>query len=157
MVEADGRKRYSVASRLLITADSGGSNGSRNRLWKVKLQEFADEIEKSIEVCHFPPGTSKWDKIEHRLFCHSTSNWRGQPLETHQVVVDLIASTRTYTGLVVKATLDGRFYEKGRKVTKADMESLRIAPARFHGEWNYVIRPAKIVALIRAIIHARLI
>jgi transposase len=136
-----GRKRYSAASRLLITADSGGSNGSRNRLWKVKLQEFADEIEKSIEVCHFPPGTSKWNKIEHRLFCHITSNWRGQPLETHQVVVDLIASTRTSTGLVVKATLDGRSYEKGRKVTKTDMESLRIAPARFHGEWNYVMRP----------------
>jgi len=138
-----GVKRYSNASRLLITADSGGSNGSRNRLWKLKLQEFADEINKSIEVCHFPPGTSKWNKIEHRLFCHITSNWRGQPLETHQVVIDLIAATRTSTGLIVKAKLDGKFYPKGRKITKADMNSLNITPARFHGEWNYVISPRK--------------
>jgi transposase len=138
-----GRKRYSTASRLLITADSGGSNSSRNRLWKLKLQEFADEIDKSIEVCHFPPGTSKWNKIEHRVFCHITNTWRGQPLETHQVVVDLIGSTRTSTGLVVKATLDGGLYQKGRKVTDAEMESLNIIPARFHGEWNYVISPRK--------------
>jgi transposase len=136
-----GAKRYAAATRLLITADSGGSNSSRSRLWKLKLQEFADEIGKSIEVCHFPPGTSKWNKIEHRVFCHITSNWRGRPLETHQVVVDLIGSTRTKTGLVVKAKLDARAYQKGRKVTQAEMESVNLTPSRFHGEWNYVISP----------------
>ena len=136
-----GLKRYATARRLLITADSGGSNSSRNRLWKLKLQEFADEIGKSIEVCHFPPGTSKWNKIEHRLFCHITSNWRGQPLETHQIVVTLIGSTRTKAGLVVKARLDANTYQKGRKVTPAEMQSVKITPGRFHGEWNYVITP----------------
>lgn len=138
-----GAKRYAAASRLLITADSGGSNSSRSHLWKLKLQEFADEIGKSIEVCHFPPGTSKWNKIEHRVFCHITSNWRGQPLETHQIVVDLIGSTRTTTGLVVKAKLDAQAYQKGRKVTKAEMQTVNITPQRFHGEWNYVISPRK--------------
>ena len=136
-----GARRYAAASRLLITADSGGSNSSRSHLWKLKLQEFADEIGKPIEVCHFPPGTSKWNKIEHRVFCHITSNWRGQPLETHQIVVDLIGSTRTKTGLVVKAKLDAKAYPKGRKVTKAEMQSVNINPSRFHGEWNYVIHP----------------
>lgn len=136
-----GTKRYAAASRLLITADSGGSNSSRNRLWKLKLQEFADEIGKPIEVCHFPPGTSKWNKIEHRVFCHITSNWRGQPLETHQIVVNLIGSTRTATGLVVKAKLDAKAYQKGRKVTHAEMQSINITPNRFQAEWNYVIRP----------------
>ena len=138
-----GAKRYAKVSRLLITADSGGSNSRRSRLWKLKLQEFADEIGKSIEVCHFPPGTSKWNKIEHRLFCHITNNWRGQPLETHQVVVNLIGSTRTKTGLIVKAKLDAKAYTKGRKVTNAEMRSLNIKPSRFHGEWNYVIHPRK--------------
>lgn len=138
-----GAKRYARASRLLITADSGGSNSSRSRLWKLKLQELADEIGKSIEVCHFPPGTSKWNKIEHRVFCHITSNWRGQPLETYQVVIDLIGSTRTKTGLVVKAKLDAHTYQKGRKVTNAEMRSVNITPCRFHGEWNYVISPRK--------------
>jgi transposase len=136
-----GVKRYPTASRLRITADSGGSNSSRNRLWKLKLQEFADEIGKPIEVCHFPPGTSKWNKIEHRVFCHITSNWRGQPLETHQIVVTLIGSTRTTAGLVVKARLDANTYQKGRKVTAAEMQSVNITPSRFHGEWNYVIAP----------------
>ena len=136
-----GARRYATASRLLITADSGGSNSSRSRLWKLMLQELADEIDKSIEVCHFPPGTSKWNKIEHRVFCHITSNWRGHPLETHQVVVDLIGSTRTKTGLVVKARLDVRPYAKGRKVTNAEMKSLNITSRRFHGDWNYVITP----------------
>jgi transposase len=138
-----GAKRYAAASRLLITADSGGSNSSRSRLWKLKLQEFADEVGKSIEVCHFPPGTSKWNKIEHRVFCHITSNWRGQPLETHQIVVDLIGSTRTKTGLVVKAKLDAKTYQKGRKVTEVEIQSVNITPSRFHGEWNYVISPRK--------------
>jgi len=138
-----GAKRYATASRLLITADSGGSNSSRSRLWKLKLQEFADEVGKSIEVCHFPPGTSKWNKIEHRVFCHITSNWRGQPLETHQIVVDLIGSTRTQTGLVVKAKLDVKTYQKGRKVTEVELQSVNMTPSRFHGEWNYVISPSK--------------
>jgi len=138
-----GAKRYATASRLLITADSGGSNSSRSRLWKLTLQKFADEIGMSIEVCHFPPGTSKWNKIEHRVFCHITSNWRGQPLETHQIVVNLIGSTRTKTGLHVKAKLDANAYEKGRKVTAAEMQSLHITPSRFHGEWNYVISPRR--------------
>lgn len=136
-----GAKRYPSATRLLITADSGGSNSSRSRLWKLKLQELADELETAIEVCHFPPGTSKWNKIEHRVFCHITSNWRGRPLETHQVVVDLIGSTRTRTGLVVRATVDTKQYRKGRKVTNAEMKTVNITPARFHGEWNYVINP----------------
>ena len=136
-----GAQRYAASSRLLITADSGGSNSSRSHLWKLKLKEFDDEIGKPIEVCHFPPGTSKWNKIEHRVFCHITSNWRGQPLETHQIVVDLIGSTRTKTGLVVKAKLDAKAYPKGRKVTKAEMQSVNIIPTRFHGEWNYVIHP----------------
>ena len=136
-----GAKRYATASRVLITADSGGSNSRRSRLWKLKLQEFADEIGKSIEVCHFPPGTSKWNKIEHRVFCHITSNWRGQPLETHQIVVDLIGSTRTKTGLIVQAKLDANTYPKGRKVTQAEIQSVNITPSRFHGEWNYVISP----------------
>jgi transposase len=138
-----GAQRYATASRLLITADSGGSNSSRSRLWKLKLQEFADEVGKSIEVCHFPPGTSKWNKIEHRVFCHITSNGRGQPLETHQIVVDLIGSTRTKTGLVVKARLDANAYQKGRKVTEAEIQSVNITPSHFHGEWNYVISPRK--------------
>ena len=138
-----GAKRYATASRLLITADSGGSNSCRSRLWKLKLQEFADEVGKSIEVCHFPPGTSKWNKIEHRVFCHITSNWRGQPLETHQIVVDLIGSTRTQTGLVVKAKLDAHTYQKGRKVTEVELRSVNMTPSRFHGEWNYVISPSK--------------
>lgn len=136
-----GAKRYATARRLLITADSGGSNSSRSRLWKLKLQEFADEVGKPIEVCHFPPGTSKWNKIEQRVFCHITSNWRGQPLETHQIVVELIGSTRTKPGLVVKARLDANTYQKGRKVTEVELQSVNITPSRFHGEWNYVVSP----------------
>jgi hypothetical protein len=138
-----GRKRYAAAKpqRLFITADSGGSNGARNRLWKLKLQEFADETAMIIEVCHFPPGTSKWNKIEHRLFCHITRNWRGVPLETVEVVVQLIGSTRTEEGLEVHAWLDARSYEKGRKVTKAQFAELQIKKNKFHGEWNYEIHP----------------
>jgi hypothetical protein len=136
-----GRRRYPGATRLLITADSGGSNSSRNRLWKVQLQALSDETGLEIEVCHFPPGTSKWNKIEHRLFCHVTRNWRGQPLETYEVVVNLIGSTTTETGLKVYAELDATTYEKGRKVTDEEFIKLNIKPSRFHGEWNYVIRP----------------
>lgn len=135
------RRRHGEAKRLLITADSGGSNSSRSRLWKVELQKLSDETGLEIEVCHFPPGTSKWNKIEHRLFCHITRNWRGQPLETYEIVVNLIGSTTTTTGLKVYADLDPCTYEKGRKVTDEELAQVNITPSRFHGEWNYVIRP----------------
>jgi transposase len=136
-----GRRRHPQAVRLLITADSGGSNSSRNRLWKVELQKLSNETGLEIEVCHFPPGTSKWNKIEHRLFCHVTRNWQGQPLETIEIVVNLIGSTTTESGLKVHAELDARTYEKGRKVPDEEFAQVNIKPSRFHGEWNYVIRP----------------
>ena len=136
-----GRRRHPEARRLLITADSGGSNSNRNRLWKVELQRLSDETGLEIEVCHYPPGTSKWNKIEHRLFCHVTRNWRGQPLESYEVVVNLIGSTTTETGLTVHAKLDATSYEKGRKVDDEEMAAVNLKPSRFHGEWNYVIRP----------------
>jgi transposase len=136
-----GSRRYASPRRLLITADSGGSNGSRNRLWKLMLQEFADETGMIIEVCHFPPGTSKWNKIEHRLFCHITRNWQGVPLETLEVIVQLIGSTRTREGLQVHAWTDEKQYHKGRKVTQAQIAELHIKPHAFHGEWNYEIHP----------------
>jgi len=136
-----GRRRIRQATRLLITADSGGSNSSRNRLWKVELQKLSDQIGLEIEVCHFPPGTSKWNKIEHRLFCHVTRNWQGRPLETYEVVVSLIGSTTTKTGLKVYAELDANTYEKGRQVSDEQLANVNIKRSRFHGEWNYVIRP----------------
>jgi transposase len=136
-----GRAVYPGAKELLITADSGGSNGSRNRLWKVSLQELADETGLAIAVCHFPPGTSKWNKIEHRMFCHITQNWRGRPLMSRAVVVNLIGSTRTRTGLRIQADLDTSSYAKGIKVTNQEMESLRLKKDKFHGEWNYRILP----------------
>jgi transposase len=136
-----GKKRYRAPQRLLITADSGGSNGPRNRLWKLMLQKFADETGIILEVCHFPPGTSKWNKIEHRLFCHITRNWQGRPLETLEIVVQLIGSTRTGTGLEVHAWLDEKDYKKGRKVSAYEFDELYIKPNAFHGEWNYEIHP----------------
>jgi transposase len=136
-----GRRRHPQAIRLLITADSGGSNSSRNRLWKVELQKLCDETGLEIEVCHFPPGTSKWNKIEHRLFCHVTRNWQGRPLETYEIVVNLIGSTTTEAGLKVYANLDPSTYQKGRKVSDEEFSKVNIRPSRFHGEWNYVIRP----------------
>jgi transposase len=136
-----GKKRYRNPRRLLITADSGGSNSSRNRLWKFELQKFADETGMIIEVCHFPPGTSKWNKIEHRVFCHITRTWQGVPLETLEVVVKLIGSTRTNTGLEVHCWLDQDQYDKGRKVTDAEMQELCVKRGEFHGEWNYEIHP----------------
>jgi transposase len=136
-----GRAVYPGANELLITADSGGSNGSRNRLWKVSLQGLADETGLKIAVCHFPPGTSKWNKIEHRMFCHITENWRGRPLVSHTVVVNLIGSTRTRTGLRVGAELDTNTYPKGIKVTDQEMESVQLTKDKFHGEWNYTISP----------------
>jgi hypothetical protein len=138
-----GKKRYLNPRRLLITADSGGSNSSRNRLWKLELQKFADETRMIIEVCHFPPGTSKWNKIEHRVFCHITRNWQGVPLETLEIVIILIGATRTNTGLEVHCWLDEDQYDKGRKVTDAEMQELSIKRDAFHGEWNYEIHPRK--------------
>jgi hypothetical protein len=138
-----GRKRYAKSNRLLVTADSGGSNSSRGRLWKVELQKLADETGLIIEVCHYPPGTSKWNKIEHRLFCHITRNWAGEPLENVEVVVESIARTTTETGLEVHAWLDENTYEKGRKVSNQELAECRIKRHRFHGEWNYEILPRK--------------
>ena len=136
-----GSKRYSSPKRLLVTADGGGSNGHRNRLWKHELQRLADETGLIIEVCHYPPGTSKWNKIEHRLFCHITRNWRGVPLESHQVVVSLVSSTRTAEGLEVHCRLDANAYAKGRKITDAEMAAIKIKRNAFHGDWNYEIAP----------------
>ena len=133
---------YPKAKVLVITADGGGSNGSRVRLWKVKLQELADELNLTIKVRHFPPGTSKWNKIEHRMFCHITENWRGRPLLTRQTVVNLIGSTKTKTGLEVKAVLDENTYQSGIKVTDEEINSINIFKEKFHGEWNYEIRPS---------------
>ena len=136
-----GEERYPELSELLITADCGGSNGYRTRLWKLELQRLADELEIPITVCHFPPGTSKWNKIEHRLFSFITINWRGKPLHSYQTVVNLIAATKTSTGLEVECELDSQGYEKGRKVSDAEMETVKLRPHRFHGEWNYTIEP----------------
>lgn len=136
-----GQSAYPAATELLITADSGGSNSSRSRLWKVCLQRLADEVGLKIRVCHFPPGTSKWNKIEHRMFCHITENWRGRPLVSHGVVVSLIGSTKTRTGLHVEADLDSHCYEKGIKVTDAELGAVRLKRDKFHGEWNYQIVP----------------
>src|SRR5882724_267630 len=137
-----GRKVYRKAQELLITADGGGSNGSRCRLWKVELQRLADETGLTITVCHFPPGTSKWNKIEHRMFCHITENWRGRPLINHEVIVSLIANTTTKAGLRIKAALDAGQYPTGLKVTEEQMRTLNLHPADFHGEdWNYILKP----------------
>jgi hypothetical protein len=136
-----GRDRYERAKRILVTADSGGSNSSRCRLWKVELQKWADETGLIVEVCHYPPGTSKWNKIEHRLFCHITRNWRGVPLETLEVVVESIGATTTEAGLEVHAWLDADEYEKGRKVSDEELAACNIKRNTYHGEWNYEIHP----------------
>ena len=138
-----GSQRFPRANKLLITADGGGSNSSRNRLWKKSLQELADDLAMTLQVCHFPPGTSKWNKIEHRLFCFITKNWRGRPLTTYEVIVNLIASTTTKTGLVVRAAIDPHEYETGVEVTDEELARLQITPAKFHGEWNYKIKPRR--------------
>jgi Rhodopirellula transposase DDE domain len=136
-----GCKRYPTAARLMITADGGGSNGSRVRLWKIALQKLADETRLTLQVCHYPPGTSKWNKIEHRLFCHITQNWRGRPLTSRSAVVELIAATTTKTGLTVRCELDTNAYAKGIKVSDAEMATLNIKGDAFHPEWNYTISP----------------
>jgi len=136
-----GRRVYPAAPELLITADGGGSNGARVRLWKVELQRLADELRLRLHVRHLPPGTSKWNKIEHRLFCHITENWRGEPLVSRVAVVELIAATRTTTGLLVQAQLDEAAYATGKTVTDEDMRSLAMERCDFHGEWNYSLSP----------------
>ena len=135
-----GRVRYPLARRLVITADGGGSNGSRVRLWKLELQRLADELGISIEVHHLPPGTSKWNKIEHRLFSFIIQNWRAKPLVSYRVIVELIGATTTQTGLSVRCELDDKPYPKGIVVSDQQMQSLNIHRADFHGEWNYTMR-----------------
>jgi len=136
-----GKERYPDATQLLITADGGGSNGYRRRLWKTELAKFAAESSLLIRVCHFPAGTSKWNKIEHRLFSQITMNWRGRPLTSIEVIVNLIASTTTKTGLKVKCVLDNNDYPTGIKVSDEELSSVQLAPSEFHGEWNYSICP----------------
>src|SRR3954451_24621173 len=139
--EEMGHRTYPRASELLITADGGGSNGSRSRLWKVCLQRLATALGLRISVCHLPPGTSKWNKIEHRMFCHITRNWRGRPLTSRAAVVSLIGGTRTGAGLEIHAELDENEYPAGVKVTDAELAGVRIRKNKFHGEWNYTILP----------------
>lgn len=137
----EGRRLYPQATEILITADSGGSNGYRIRLWKFELQKMADEIRLPIAVCHFPPGTSKWNKVEHRLFSFISSNWRGEPLRDYETIVQLIAKTTTAKGLAVVCRLDRRKYRTGRRISDNEMATINIVPEKFHGEWNYAIRP----------------
>ena len=136
-----GRQRYPNAKRLLITADGGGSNGARLRLWKVELQKLADELGLPVAVSHFPPGTSKWNKIEHRLFSFISQNWRGKPLVSHEVIVNLIASTKTETGLTVRAQIDTEEYPTGRQVSEEELAEIDLRRDSFHGDWNYAIFP----------------
>ena len=144
---AEGRVLYPQATRLLVTADGGGSNGYRLRLWKVALQKLADETGLSVCVCHFPPGTSKWNKVEHRLFSFISSNWRGEPLRDYETIVNLISRTTTAAGLKVTCRLDRRKYATGRKVTDEEMTRVNLVPCTFHGEWNYTIRPTHVSQL----------
>ena len=138
-----GAKRYPDAQELLITADGGGSNGSRCRLWKVALQALAVRLGMPIHVCHFPPGTSKWNKIEHRMFSHITQNWRGRPLVSHDVIINLIANTTTQAGLKIRAELDRGRYPIGLKITDAELTGLNLKLANFHGDWNYTLLPLR--------------
>lgn len=140
---SEGRSLYSDARALLITADGGGSNGSRLRLWKLELQKLADETGLSISVCHFPPGTSKWNKVEHRLFSFISSNWRGEPLRDYETIVNLISRTTTAKGLHVTCRLDRRKYPTGRKVTDEEIKQVNLKRNTFHGDWNYIINPCK--------------
>jgi hypothetical protein len=137
----EGRRLYPAATQLLITADGGGSNGYRLRLWKLELQRLADLTGLTIQMHHFPPGTSKWNKVEHRLFSFISSNWRGEPLRDYETIVGLIAGTTTARGLTVTCRLDRRKYPTGRKISDAEMAGINITPFRFHGEWNYTIHP----------------
>lgn len=136
-----GKEKYPIAQKLLITADAGGSNQSRGRLWKLELQKLADETDMEITVCHLPPGTSKWNKIEHRLFCHITQNWRARPLTSYEVIVNLISHTTTRTGLTVVAELDEKTYPLAKKVSKNEMQTVNLHPHEINGQWNYTISP----------------
>ena len=136
-----GKKRHPDATRLMISADGGGSNGYRVRLWKVELQKLANELKLPITVCHLPPGASKWNKIEHRLFSFISINWRGKPLRSYRTIVQLIAATTTDAGLKVRAELDESKYPKGVKVSDAELAAIRLKPHSFHGDWNYTIMP----------------
>jgi hypothetical protein len=138
-----GSARFPRATELMITADGGGSNGSRNRLWKAALQGLADDLGLVLRVCHFPPGTSKWNKIEHRLFCFITKNWRGRPLTSYEVIVSLIGTTSTKGGLTVRAALDTNHYETGIEISDEELARVKLTPAKFHGDWNYAIRPRR--------------
>ena len=138
-----GARRHRGAKKLLITADGGGSNGSRCRLWKVALQDLANTLKMPIHVCHFPPGTSKWNKIEHRMFCHITQNWRGRPLVSHEVIINLIANTATTRGLKIKAELDDGTYPIGIKVSDQELATVHLKRSPFHGDWNYCVLPAR--------------
>jgi Rhodopirellula transposase DDE domain len=138
-----GAKRYPDARELYITADAGGSNGYRLHLWKAELQRLADKLDVAVHVSHFPPGTSKWNKVEHRLFSFITMNWRGRPLRTYETIVSLIGNTRNDGGLVVRAQLDRRRYPTGRRVSAEEIRALKIERDDFHGDWNYVIRPRR--------------
>jgi hypothetical protein len=140
---AEGRRLYPGAREIVITADSGGSNGPRLRLWKLELQRFANETGLTLSICHFPPGTSKWNKVEHRLFSFISSNWRGEPLHDYETIVKLISRTTTATGLKVVCRLDRRKYATGRQVSDAEMKTVCLERNRFHGDWNYVIKPAR--------------
>ena len=137
----EGRRLYPQVRNIVITADGGGSNGSRLRLWKLELQKFSDETGLSFSVCHFPPGTSKWNKIEHRMFSFISSNWRGEPLRDYETIVNLISRTTTVKGLKVTCRLDRRKYPTGRKVSDEEMKNVNVERNKFHGDWNYVIRP----------------
>ena len=136
-----GKERYPNATELMITADGGGSNGSRVRLWKIELQNFANEIGIPIHISHFPPGTSKWNKIEHKMFCYISMNWRGKPLISHEVIVNLIANTRTRSGLKIEADINKNIYPTGIKISDEEFSSINIIRNEFHGEWNYIIKP----------------
>jgi hypothetical protein len=138
-----GSKRYPKAREIFITADAGGSNSYRSHVWKHQLQRVADKLDMSIRVSHFPPGTSKWNKVEHRLFSFISINWRGRPLRTYETVINLIGNTSNRGGLVVRARLDRRRYPTGKKVSKRELRALKVEPDDFHGEWNYVIKPRK--------------
>ncbi len=136
-----GKDLYDHTSEILVTADGGGSNSSRSRLWKVELQKLSNELNKSIQICHFPPGTSKWNKIEHKMFCFITQNWRGRPLISRQTVVQLIANTTTKSGLVIKAALDENEYKTGIKISDEELKKVNLHRNEFHGNWNYTIKP----------------
>ena len=138
-----GKKKYGNVREILVCADSGGSNGYRIHLWKYELQKFCNEEDLKITVCHFPPGTSKWNKIEHRLFSYISMNWRGRPLTDYRIIVNLIASTKTTSGLTVKVRLDKKKYNIGIKLSKEEIDSVNIKKHKFHGEWNYTLSPRK--------------